>query len=101
MRTLVKALLAVCVVNLGSVSAGHADPDQERAVLARVAHELRLLESLIQEAQGYAQTGGRYRFQYAQLQGDVARVRLGIQDYLDGPRRAPREVEPLRGDYRR
>ena len=43
---------------------------------------------------------GGLRFQYDWFVQDLARVRHGITEYLAEPDTAPREVAPLRGDYR-
>jgi RAQPRD family integrative conjugative element protein len=40
------------------------------------------------------------RFHYEWLRQDLDRVRLGIAEHLAAPRNQPREIEPLRGDYR-
>ncbi|MDX1252276.1 MAG: RAQPRD family integrative conjugative element protein [Gammaproteobacteria bacterium] len=79
----------------------HADSDGERAALTRLVHELAVLEPLIREAQAQASRDTRIQFQYDWLQADLARVRNGIQEHIDGPRAEPRQVMPLRGDYRR
>lgn len=78
-----------------------ADPDGEREVLARLAHELVTLEPLIREAEVQADHEARIRFQYDWLRQDLARVRMGIQKHINSPRAEPRQVVPLRGDYRR
>ncbi len=35
------------------------------------------------------------------LRGDLARIRAGIEEYLNEPPAVPRAIAPLRGDYRR
>ena len=79
----------------------HADSDGERAALARLAHELAVLEPLLREAQAQADPDTRIHFRYDWLQADLTRVRSGIQEHIDSPRAEPRTVTPLRGDYRR
>lgn len=86
---------------LGGATVARADGDGERAVLARLSHELSALESLIAEAEAQATPDARIKFQYAWLRQDVQRVRAGIQDHVDVPRAEPRTLAPLRGDYRR
>jgi len=78
-----------------------ADPDAEREALARIAHELDALETLIRTAESQAEPDARIRFRYDWLRQDLARVRQGIQDHIDAPRSEPRTFPPLRGDYRR
>ena len=78
-----------------------ADADAERAVLARISHELQAVEPLISEAASQANPDARIRFQYEWLREDLDRIRLGIQAHIDAPRSEPRTFPPLRGDYRR
>jgi RAQPRD family integrative conjugative element protein len=77
-----------------------ADADGERAVLARIIHELQVMEPLIKEAASQANPDARIRFQYDWLRQDLDRIRLGIQAHIDTPRKEPRTFPPLRGDYR-
>ena len=78
-----------------------ADPDGERAALARITHELQALQPLIDEAAAQADPDARIRFQYDWLRQDLDRIRLGIEAHIDTPRAEPRSFPPLRGDYRR
>jgi len=77
-----------------------ADVDAERAMLARLLHEIALLEPLITSSEAEADPDARIHFQYDWLRQDLERIRGGIQAHLDAPRNAPRPVPPLRGDYR-
>ncbi|AHK80117.1 conjugal transfer protein [Ectothiorhodospira haloalkaliphila] len=81
--------------------AGAVSPDAERAHLAQLASELASLESLIDEAERHADPDARIRFQYLWLRQDLDRVKQGIREHLQAPRAEPRQVPPLRGDYRR
>lgn len=96
-------VLAVSTVTaiLACANAAHADSDGERAALARLVHELAVLEPLLREAQAQADPDARIHFRYDWLQADLMRVRNGIQEHIDTPRAEPRTVTPLRGDYRR
>tara|TARA_R110002094_G_scaffold104223_2_gene103581 strand:- start:1763 stop:2065 length:303 start_codon:yes stop_codon:yes gene_type:complete len=89
-------LLALAIIAPGSL----ADVDGERAMLARLLHELALLETLVASSEAKADPDTRIRFQYDWLRQDLERVRAGIQAHLDAPRNEPRLVPPLRGDYR-
>jgi RAQPRD family integrative conjugative element protein len=77
-----------------------ADADGERAKLARIIHELQVIEPLIKESASQANPDARIRFQYDWLRQDLDRIRLGIQAHIDTPRTEPRTFPPLRGDYR-
>jgi RAQPRD family integrative conjugative element protein len=78
-----------------------ADANGERSALARITHELQVIEPLITEAASQANLDARIRFQYDWLRQDLNRIRLGIQAHIDAPRSEPRSFPPLRGDYRR
>lgn len=93
-------ILAVGILST-VIGTAWADSDGEREALARIVHELRALEPLIQEAEAQADPQARIRFEYLWLRKDIAKMIQGVQDHIDGPRAEPRAVEPLRGDYRR
>ena len=93
-------LLGVIIIGLQSAFA-HADADGEREVLARIIHELELLQPLLDEAKTAADLDARIHFRYDWLTNDLTKVRQGIQEHIDAPRAEPRSVPPLRGDYRR
>ena len=78
-----------------------ADADGERAVLARISHELEAIEPLITEAVMQANPDARIRFQYGWLRQDLIKIQQGIHAHIDAPRSEPRTFPPLRGDYRR
>ena len=83
------------------LSFASADADGERAVLARIEHELHSIEPLIRESESQANPDSRIRFRYDWLRQDLSRIRQGIQAHIDAPRTEPRTFPPLRGDYRR
>lgn len=68
--------------------------------LARLIHEIEVLEPLIATAKSQASPDARIRFRYDWLRQDLERIRSGIQEHIDAPRNEPRKVPPLRGDYR-
>ncbi len=100
MRTNLRLLVGL----LGTLLPVHctfADADGERALLARIVHELQTIEPLVTEAAAQADPDARVRFQYDWLRQDLDRVRLGIEAHMNAPRAQPRSFPPLRGDYRR
>lgn len=97
MRTII--LVHLFVLGLASPLA-HADADAERESLARIIHELELLEPLIDEAKDAANPDARIRFRYDWLKKDLESIRRGILEHIDAPRAEPRVPVPLRGDYR-
>lgn len=72
----------------------------ERETLARIAHELAALEPLIRQGERVADRDARVRFEYGWLRQDLERMRTGIEEHLQAPRREPRRIEPLRAAYR-
>ncbi|MCH8058915.1 MAG: RAQPRD family integrative conjugative element protein [Proteobacteria bacterium] len=98
MRTII--LLHILLLGLASPLV-QADADAERESLARIVHELEVLQPLLVEAEAAADPDKRIRFRYDWLREDLERIRLGIQEHIDAPRSEPRLIAPLRGDYRR
>ena len=98
MRTL---LYGVILLALIASSPSQADAETEREILARVVHELTILEKLIDRAEQAAEPRARIRFRYNWLREDLERVRRGIEEHWEAPRIEPRTVTPLRADYRR
>ena len=96
-QLLVSGLLATVV----PVQFAAADADGERAALARIDHELQVIEPLITEAASQANPDARIRFQYDCFRQDLDRIRRGIDEHINAPRAEPRTFPPLRGDYRR
>ena len=97
MRTII--FFHVFVVGLVSPLT-HADADAERESLARIIHELEILEPLLDEAKAAADPDARVRFRYDWLKKDLESIRRGILEHIDAPRAEPRVPVPLRGDYR-
>ena len=97
-----KGLLLAALFTLALlVGQAIADADGERETLARLAHEIETLAPLVTRAEAQADPDARIHFRYDWLRQDLERVRAGIQAHIDAPRAEPRQVEPLRGDYRR
>jgi RAQPRD family integrative conjugative element protein len=69
--------------------------------LARLAHALQALESLINNAESEANADTRIRFQYSWLRQDLTRMRSGIERLVNAPHTVPRAFPPLTGDHRR
>lgn len=73
--------------------------DAERESLARIQYEIQLLQQQVREASKNAPRGARIQFRYDWLANDLELISRSVQDHLDAPRQ-PRNVQPLRGDYR-
>ena len=93
-------LMALILVSTAGTLA-HAASEGEREALARLVSEMKALTPIIRDAQRTADNGGRRRFHYAWLRQDLARIRLGIAEYLTPGRNAPRKIAPIRGEYLR
>lgn len=77
--------------------------DSERVELNNFLRELNKIERLIHKAKSDSSDAGRYRFRYDKLEQDLKKIKEGINDYLDAPKRAPKILtKPLHavvGDY--
>jgi len=73
--------------------------ESERDVLARIVHELRLIETLVTKAQQRKRTEARVSFDYKQLKFELNTVSEGIEEYISGTRLQPRIFAPLRAEY--
>ena len=79
---------------LGTLAAGlsaplparAADAASERADLASIQRELKLIDRLALNAEAVAPQKCRYHFDYPRFRADIERVRAGIKDYLNPPR---------------
>lgn len=94
-------LLALLVAAAGAASAQpiYGGDEAEREQLARIAHEIERLQSMVAAAAQSAPTGQRVKFRYDWLARDLEMLKDGVVQHLDAPRQ-PRPVPPLRGDYR-
>ena len=90
----------ICLLGLFYAASAMADRDHEHQLLAQLVHELDALKPLIETAQHAADPSARLRFQYDWLRQDVEHIQSGIQMHLTEPRRQPRALPPLKGDYR-
>ena len=95
-----RPLLCLCALALLTSPAVRADEDQERENLARLEHEIRVLQANVRSAAAQGNTLARVQFRYDWLEQDLELVRRGLADHLDAPRQ-PRPVPPLKADYRR
>jgi RAQPRD family integrative conjugative element protein len=98
--------VTVWVVALAaSVSAfpAGAESPAENAQLAALLRQLDAIERIATASAQSAESGGRtrYHFDYARLRADLARIRAGIDDYLQPQRAQPRDPDTLIGEYRR
>jgi RAQPRD family integrative conjugative element protein len=93
--------LFILILLMNMVSAAHADAFAEKETLARLANEILALEPLILEAERRRPPGSSVKFQYNTLRGDLAKIRHGIEAYINQSNYRPRKFKPLKGDYRR
>lgn len=95
------AALGILAAGLGApLPARAADAASEREDLAIMERQLNLIDRLALNAQAVAPEKSRYHFDYIRLRADIARVRAGIQDYLNPPRAQPRDPVVLSDRYR-
>lgn len=93
--TNVAIVLMIATLSLPAMAANFS----ERESLAKLLHELDALHLLIDEAQGRSDPNARIKLQYNLLRSDLAKLRFGVKEYLDGPTIEPRKYAPLTGDY--
>lgn len=94
----VRTGFALALLGLSGVS--HADADSEREKLAVISNEIQRLQELVAEASKYADRTARPQFRYDYLMADLRLVKDGVDTHSDAPRQ-PRQIPPLKGDYRR
>ncbi|MDV2449555.1 RAQPRD family integrative conjugative element protein [Xanthomonas hortorum] len=82
--------------------AAAASPPAQGQDVAAALRQLDALDRLIQnsETSTVVAPGQRYYLDYSRLRADVARVRVGLQDYLTPPRAQPRDPVEIVGQYR-
>ena len=90
----------LCLITVPVAADPATSQDDENATLVRLIHELDALTPLINEAEGKALVDKRVRLNYGWLRRDIALVKDGIEWHLNTPSTEPRNVEPLKGDYR-
>ena len=90
--------IALALIGLWGVS--HADADSEREKLAVISNEIQRLQELVAEASKYADRTARVQFRYDYLLADLKMVKESVDTHADAPRQ-PRQIAPLKGDYRR
>lgn len=101
LRSILWALLTVVTALVVVAPAQSADADTEEARLAALVRQLDALERAAQRsAELTIPDGSRHHFDYARLNADLARVRAGIEDYLNPVRAQPRDPQTLSGKYR-
>jgi RAQPRD family integrative conjugative element protein len=91
---------AIALALLGLCGVSHADADSEREKLAVISNEIQRLQELVAEASKYADRTARPQFRYDYLLADLKLVKDGVDTHQDAPRQ-PRQIVPLKGDYRR
>jgi RAQPRD family integrative conjugative element protein len=81
--------------------AGAADAMLEQERLTATLRQLDSIERLVApQADRPLDERARYYFDYARLNADLERIRVGIHDYLSPSRAQPRDPVQLLGDYR-
>lgn len=99
-RTLVSSFTGLLAVLLGTQASLAADSPSEQTQLAIVVRQLDMLDRMAAHGANLPRDDeSRFHFDYAGLQGDIARIRAGINQYLSPQRAQPRDLVPLKGDY--
>jgi RAQPRD family integrative conjugative element protein len=89
----------------GATPAARAEVALERERLTLIARQLAHIDRQVDALQGivlsHPPSGTRYHFDYARMRADLARVRGGVDSYLNPSRTQPREAGELIADYTR
>lgn len=92
-------IILILLISPLCVNAG----DSERVELKNYLRELNKIERLIDKAKADSSQEGLYRFRYDRLERDLSKLKKGISDYLEAPKREPNiltePVEPIVGNY--
>ncbi|CAK1327360.1 integrative conjugative element protein, RAQPRD family [Burkholderia pseudomallei] len=100
-RRLASAMILVACLNGGIPRTYAADTASESAQLATIERQLDTVDRLAAQSEQLPDSGSTHEhFDYARLHADIARVREGIQDYLNPRRPLPRDPSTLVGHYR-
>lgn len=100
-RWLASAIAVVACMSGGIPRAHAADTASECAQLATIERQLDIVDRLAAQSEQLPDSGSTHEhFDYARLHADIARVREGIQDYLNPRRPLPRDPSTLVGHYR-
>lgn len=84
-------------------SLGFAQSEMEREQLKLLLEQLANIERISQQAKNSASVAEseRYRFDYQQLDKDIAAIRAGVSAYLTPIRAQPREIVDFEANYRK
>lgn len=96
-------VLALLLVSLlGVASPASATEAVQRRELAAALRQVDALERFVAHSAASRRPDQRerYHFDYPRLRADLARIRVGIQDYLVPQRAQPRDPESLSDGYR-
>jgi RAQPRD family integrative conjugative element protein len=92
--------IGIALALFGLCGVSHGDADSEREKLAVISSEIQRLQELVADASRYADRTARPQFRYDYLLADLMLVKDGVDTHVDAPRQ-PRQIVPLKGDYRR
>ncbi|CAJ3176483.1 integrative conjugative element protein, RAQPRD family [Burkholderia pseudomallei] len=99
-RLALALVVATCLLG-SAVHAYAADTASESAQLAAIERQLDTIDRLATQSEQLPDSNSTHEhFDYARLHADIARVREGIQDYLNPRRPLPRDPSWLVGHYR-
>ena len=101
MFNLGRIITPVILVVVFSMSPQTQASNDEREALMRLAYELEALAPLIDLAEDNADKTGRITFRYDWLRFDIERIRAGVLEQATADQATPRQIDPIRGDYRR
>lgn len=91
--------LFLTVLLLSLIAPVNAITDSERTTLLRASNEIDFVISIVEEAQQSINENDRRTINYQKLKEELQIIKQGIHDAIDEPRREPRSLPPIEGDY--
>lgn len=100
LRRRTTAALVFLIATCSQVQIAAATSASEHTHLETMIRQLNALEDTARRsAKVEDEPGKRFYFDYPRLAGDIARIRIGIENYLSPTRAQPRDPVELSGKY--
>lgn len=94
----IRNIVFLCLLPIGSF----AGDDQEKLQLSLIKQQIVEIQNQLKEARRLGEHNTHaVKFNYDALSSDLVLIERGLDDYINKRQFAPRQAEPLIGDYRR
>lgn len=91
--------VSLVIFLLSFIPASYADQDSERERLSLLVMQLDRINQEVVDMSKAAPLGSKVVFNYEIFREDLAKIRNGIADYVDGSLMYPRTIAPVVGNY--